>query len=267
MKKIYLFICLMVVMSGSTKEKYIWLSGPEGNKGLHTWGIYQQTITSSNGWILNYQLNNSITGIASKIYLDDIKPIEHEFEFVVIGHGMGGLIARSLQFYTPCIVSVITVGTPNMGSVLLKNVLSGRTYDYFSVAIRKSTAAIEKSFHPGIFGFSPLLTLAIPFESPINIYKNKIVNQVLNEAKLTYQAGMGYFALSYPCIRDMLPDSEFLKNLNSKTGTIPHINIYGAEDYWQVLRSVGSLSDIAEVKNQQNIDHCFDSTYVRKIQS
>jgi hypothetical protein len=180
---------------------------------------------------------------------------------------MGGLVARSLTGLSPKIKGIITVGTPNSGSVLLKNTLRGKTYDFFHQAIRMASGAVDNSLLSGIFSGFPITTIAAPIVIPITIFKNSTRDGVLTSLKIALQTGMGIYALSHPCIRDMLPGSALLQHLNTKTDTVPHINIYGAEDNWQVIRAIGSLSKINDVKNPQYRDQSFDQEYVPKMQA
>jgi hypothetical protein len=180
---------------------------------------------------------------------------------------MGGLVARSLTGLSPKIKGIITVGTPNSGSVLLKNTLSGKTYDFFHQAIRMASGAVDNSLISGIFSGFPVTTIAAPIVIPITIFKNSTRDGVLTSLKIALQTGMGIYALSHPCIRDMLPGSALLQHLNTKTDTVPHINIYGAEDNWQVIRAIGSLSKINDVKNPQYRDQSFDQEYIPKMQA
>jgi pimeloyl-ACP methyl ester carboxylesterase len=254
-------------MTAFTQKKIIWLHGLEGAKGPNTWDIYQQYLTATNGFVIEYPSDNTIAGIANRIYQSDIKPIEFDNDLVVIAHSMGGLVARSLTGLSPKIKGIITVGTPNSGSVLLKNTLSGKTYDFFHQAIRMASGAVDNSLLSGIFSGFPITTIAAPIVIPITIFKNSTRDGVLTSLKIALQTGMGIYALSHPCIRDMLPGSALLQHLNTKTDTVPHINIYGSEDNWQVIRAIGSLSKINDVKNPQYRDQSFDQEYIPKMQA
>lgn len=267
MKTIILTVCFILSMTAFTQKKIIWLHGLEGAKGPNTWDIYQQYLTATNGFVIEYPSDNTIAGIANRIYQSDIKPIEFDNDLVVIAHSMGGLVARSLTGLSPKIKGIITVGTPNSGSVLLKNTLSGKTYDFFHQAIRMASGAVDNSLLSGIFSGFPITTIAAPIVIPITIFKNSTRDGVLTSLKIALQTGMGIYALSHPCIRDMLPGSALLQHLNTKTDTVPHINIYGAEDNWQVIRAIGSLSKINDVKNPQYRDQSFDQEYVPKMQA
>ncbi len=267
MKNIILIVCFILSMTAFTQKKFIWLHGLEGAKGPNTWDIYQQYLTTTNGFVIEYPSDNTIAGIANRIYQSDIKPLEVDDDLVVIAHSMGGLVARSLTGLSPKIKGIITVGTPNSGSVLLKNTLSGKTYDFFHQAIRMASGAVDNSLLSGIFSGFPVTTIAAPIVIPITIFKNSTRDGVLTSLKIVLQTGMGIYALSHPCIRDMLHGSALLQHLNTKTDTVPHVNIYGAEDNWQVVRAIGSLSKINEVKNPQCRDQSFDQEYVPKMQA
>lgn len=267
MKNIILIACFIIGTSAIAQKNFIWLHGLEGEKGPNTWDIYQQHITRENGYILEYPSNNSINGIASGIYQNAMKSMETDSGFVIIAHSMGGLVARTLIDYDPRIKGIITIGTPNSGSVMLKNTLGGKTYDYFYQAIKMASGAIDKSLLSGIFSGIPVTTLAAPIVIPVTIFKNSIRDGVLTTLKTALQTGMGIYALSHPCIKDMLPNSPFLQTLKEKTHTVSHINIYGAEDNWQVVRAMGSLSKIADVKNPKNMDKSFDEEFIPKVRS
>lgn len=267
MKNIALIIFLIISTTAFPQKKFIWLHGLEGEKGPNTWDIYQPYLTATNGFVIEYPSNNTIAGIANRLYLNDIKALEIDGDLVIIAHSMGGLVARSLTGFSPKIKGIITVGTPNSGSVLLKNTLSGKTYDFFHQAIRMASRAADNSILSGVFSGFPVTTIAAPIVIPITIFKNSTQNGVLTSLKTVLQTGMGIYALSHPCIRDMLPGSTFLQHLNAKTETVPHINIYGAEDHWQVVRAIGSLSKISEVKNPQYRDQSFDQEFIPKIQA
>lgn len=267
MKNIILIACFFLGIKAFSQKNFIWLHGLEGEKGPNTWDIYQQHLTPTNSFIFEYPSNNSIQGIASGLYQNAVKSIENDSGFVIVAHSMGGLVARTLSDFTPKIKGIITVGTPNAGSVLLKNTLSGKTYDFFNQAIRMASGAIDNSLLSGIFCGIPVTTIAAPIVIPVTIFKNSTRDGMLYTLKITLQNGMGIYALAHPCIRDMLPGSNFLQNLNAKSETVAHINIYGAEDNWQVVRAIGSLSRIADVKNHQHMDVSFDETFFPKFQS
>lgn len=267
MKKTFIIYYLLISLVSFSTNKYIWLHGLEGEKGPYTWDIYQQELTGINGYIYKYPSNNSITEIASTLYVNYLKPIEKHDSFILIGYSMGGLVARSMQRLSPNVKAIITVGTPNSGSTLLQNTLNRKMYDFFSNAIKNANKAIDVSLGSDIFSGISVTTLAAPIILPVSIFKNITLNNTLQGLKITYQSGIGIYALSHPCIRDMLPESKYLRDLNSINTTVPHINIYGSEKNWQVVRAMGSLSKISELKNPTNIDKSYDQEFIPKIQA
>lgn len=266
--KNFITLCLLIISAGVyPTRKYIWLHGLEGQNGPNTWDVYKQHLTNSNGYIFEYASDKSIPDIADYLYRNKISLVEGNDNIILIGHSMGGLVARSIQLLSPKVKGIITVGSANSGSVLLANTLNGKTYDYFSKAVRLVNAAVDKSLISGIFSGPPVSTIALPIVAPITAFKDIVVHRTLSVLKLTYQAGIGIYALSHPCIRDMLPNSNYLQTLNAQTCNVPYLNIYGSEDYWQVLRVVGTLKNGSEVKNPVNIDKAYDMEFVTQMQS
>ena len=267
MKKLLIMYFLFISTGAFSSQKYVWLHGLEGHKGLNTWDIYKQHLTQNNGYIFEYLSNNSITGIAQDMYYKQIKPIEGNDNIILIGHSMGGLVARSIQLMSPGVKGIITVGAANSGSVLLANTLNGNIYDYFSKAVKMANNAVDKSLLSGIFSGFPVTIIAAPIVVPVTVFKNTTINKALDLLKVTYQAGIGIYAQSHPCIKDMLPNSAYIKSINSRPCDVPFINIYGSEDYWQVVRTMGTLRNVEAVKSQLNMDKNYDQEFVLKLQS
>lgn len=266
--KFFVLLYFLLISTGVFPAKvYIWLHDINEGKGSNICDIYQEHITNSNGYILEYSSNNGISNIAENLYNNKIRLIEDGNDIILIGYGMGGLIARSIQLLSPHVKGIITIGTVHAGSTLLKNTLNGEVYDYFSKAIRMVNAAIDKSLRTDVFSKPTVSIIAAPIVMPVTKFKVTVVERTLNNLKITYQAGIGVYALSHSCIRDMLPNSTYLKTLNAKPTNVPLLNIYGSEDYWQVVRAVGTLTNTAEVKSPKNIDKSFDIEFVTKMQS
>ena len=269
MKK--LFVILIVVLARTTivcsDDRYIWLHGLEGQHGANTWDIYNAMFTGQQGHVLEYESDKSIATIARNLYRNKIQAMDTSGSMVVIGHSMGGLVARSLLKHSANFKGVITVGTSNNGSVLLMNTVNGKVYDFFSNAINMANSAIDASLYSGIISGFPVTTLAAPLIVPVTIFKNKTVNTTLFLLKQVMNAGIGIYKFGHPCIRDMIPGSDFLVDLNSKPHNVPMLNVYGAEDHWQVVRALSSLSKVDAVKNPANTDVSYDMEYFSALQS
>ena len=263
----FVFIMLIVSYTAHAADRYIWLHGLEGEHGLNTWDIYNGMFTPDNGYVLEYKSDRSIVGIAANLYKSQIQSMDTMGSMVVIGHSMGGLVARSLLDYTESISGLITVATANNGSGLLKSVVDGRMYNFFANAVTMANTAIDASLWSGIFSGAPVTTLAAPLVVPVTVFKNRTVNSTLFLLKNVMNAGVGIYQFGHPCVRDMIPGSSFLNQLNGSSHTVPLLNVYGAEDHWQVLRALGSLSKVDLVKNPQNTDVSYDKEYFSALQT
>jgi pimeloyl-ACP methyl ester carboxylesterase len=262
MKKVLLTILFSSVVYGlQSTDNYIWLHGLEGDRGSNTWDIYSAMFTPAVGHVLSYSSNNSINAIANNLYKKHIQSIEAGGSVVVIGHSMGGLVARALLNYTNRINGIVTVGTPHNGSTLLSNTLDGKVYNFFEHAITMSNNAIETSLWSGLFAGFPVTTLAAPLIIPVSYFKNMTVNSTLFLLRNAMNSGISIYRFRHSCINDMRPNSDFLRQLNSTGRRIPIVNIYGAEDHWQVVRALGSLSSVEEVKNPVHTDVEFDQKF------
>ncbi len=251
----FFVFCLNLV----AEKRYIWLHGLMGNSEQNTWDIYNSLYTSGAGKILKYRSDRSIVEIANKIYEEEIKPYENEVEFVIIGHSMGGLVARYLQLITPSIKGLVTVGTGHMGATLLQSAFDGRITEIFNKTVLMSNNAIENSTQKNLVASFPLSVLAAPLVYPVLSYKNQVLTEGLQFINNQVSTAIYSIPNLSPCVRDLQPKSEFLNFINSKPIKVPFVNIYGAEDYYQFLRAMGSLYKSEEVKNSENIDREYDT--------
>lgn len=257
----------MVGSTGFSTGRYVWLHGLEGEHGLNTWDIYSSMFSPHNGYVLEYSSDKTIPGIAAGLYAGRIKPVVSDGSIVLVGHSMGGLVARELMSHSEKIRGVITVATAHNGSCLLKNTLNGSVADCFSGAIKMANSAIDASLWSGIFSGVPVTSLAAPLIAPVTVFRNKTVNTTLFLLKHALQGATGIYKLGHPCIKDMLPGSRFLTALNGRAYDVPVLNIYGAEDHWQVVRALGSLSQMDKVKDPHHLDVSYDKEYVTALQS
>ncbi len=268
MKKCVLLMTMLAVSWVSfSADTYVWLHGLEGDPGLNTWDIYKAMYTPNNGYVLEYKSNNSINGIASDLYRNQIRPIDKGGTIVVIGHSMGGLVARSLLDHTNSISGLVTVGAAHNGSGLLKSVFDGRVYNFFANAVTMANTAIDASLWSGVFSAPPVTTLAAPLVLPVTVFKNRTVNSTLFLLKHAMNSGVGIYQFGHACVRDMIPGSTYLKQLNESEHVVPIVNVYGVEDHWQVVRALGSLSKVDLVKDARNIDVSYDKEFFPALQT
>jgi pimeloyl-ACP methyl ester carboxylesterase len=255
---------MLLVLMPASATNYIWLHGMEGHAGANTWDIYNQEFTKTNGKIYEYKSLTGIKKIAENLS-NTLKIAGDTSKQVIIGHSMGGLVARSVQQITPGITGLITVGTANNGSVAVENVLSGRTINQIALMIAGVSLAFDASILYATASAPPVSTLAAPVIVPLTLVKNILMLQTLGSMNAGFNSLVNTYAFTHQCIYDMKPNSAYLKDINSKKIDIPIINIYGAEDNWQIIRALGALSRVKDVKNPLNIDKTFDMDYVQGV--
>lgn len=265
MKKIILFVLLFSCFMASAASRFVWLHGIQGHEGTNTWDIYQKKYTPQNGYIYRYLSDKSIPDIAKGLYNDKMKSIESGNQIILVGHSMGGLVARSLQKLSPSVKGMITVGTSHFGAKLLQNTSRGYTFDVFKNAVNMANDAITKSTRGLLMATLPVSVVAVPLALPINIVKNKVVAGSLKALSGTINLALNVYKSGHPCANDLVPGSEYIKTLNNSPINVPLINVYGAEDNWQVVRALGTLSRVNDVKNPVNIDKSFDMEYVNGV--
>jgi len=266
MKKFILQISMILVLLPASAKNYIWLHGMEGHSGANTWDIYKDDLTKTNGKIYEYKSTSGIKKIAENLS-GTIKSAGDTVDQILIGHSMGGLVARSLQQITPGIKGIITVGTANNGSVAVENVLTGKIINQISLMIAGVSLAFDASILYATASAPPVTTLAAPVVVPLTIIKNILMFQTLYSMNESFNSLVNFYAFTHQCIYDMKPNSAYLKEINGKKIDVPIINIYGAEDNWQIIRALGSLKRVKDVKNPLNIDKTFDMDFVQGVRS
>lgn len=257
---------MFMALMPASGTKYIWLHGMEGHNGANTWDIYKADFTKTNGKIYEYKSTSGIKKIAENLS-STIKSAGDTIDQILIGHSMGGLVARSLQQITPGVNGIITVGTANNGSVAVENVLSGKTINQIAFMIAGVSLAFDASIIYATASAPPVTTLAAPVVIPLTLIKNILMLQTLAGMNDSFKNLVNFYAVTHQCIYDMKPNSAYLKEINSKKIDIPIINIYGAEDNWQIIRALGSLKRVNDVKNPLNIDKTFDMDFVQGVRS
>lgn len=261
MKILLLLLTCIIYVNSNASTKYIWLHGIESEGDRNPWKIYKNFYSPNHGYIFNYKPNRSIRIIASEIYQNNLKQFEDSNRIVIVGHNMGGLIARSIQLQAKSVSGIVTIGTPHNGSTLLKNIFKGRSFDFFNHALRKIDNAFEQSkaatqteaVHATFFS---LLENSKMAEIKKGTEKNLVT------LKTTYNSLINQIARSQPSVLDLIPNSAYLKNINAAPHNVPIINIYGAEHYRQTVRAMGSYSRFNEVRNAANTDTSYDETFI-----
>lgn len=245
----------MAYSQETAKRPIIWLKGftsEESNKP----GWYRYDSVFANqfymkgirpGYLSNQPILNIASTLRSKVLdtMNTIRLIDNSIEpnntSILIGHSMGGLVARSWEYLnrinnSPSEFSgIITVATPNQGSYANQAVKNGtwglvtdRTFNLLLDPILNSslsTAPITQNFFSPIFTGATLLDL-------VESAKKRLIEGTIG------------FAINrkdpfIPAFDDMIPNSNFLNVLNSSTqpsAVLPIINIQCVSNYPSAYR-------------------------------
>jgi hypothetical protein len=244
MKLVFVLILLCNHNWSIAEKKYIWLQGIEYQDILIPSEIADKIFKNSNYHIIEYSSDRSINRIAISIYENHLKTLERNNEIILIGFGMGGLVARSLKNMSNSVIGIITIGTAHNGSVLLNNAMNGKDFNLFGRLIGYAIKAFDESMLATKDLTYPASTLTKPIMNPILYFKNESTEKTFTKLKETYHIATGLYGLNYISVFDLIPNSNYIKNINDVTLDVPLVNIYGTEDYWQVLRTISSFNNL-----------------------
>jgi len=266
MKQFFLWlIVLSYPLCCIAGRQYIWLQAEDSSVGGFTAEAYQQLLTPNNGHVLFYNSELPISSAAKRLYENHLKNRQDNHEIIVIGHGLGGLIARSLQSLSKSIRGIITICTPHNGSVLFANVLNAKSYNYFKHLIAKINSALcESGKFTELRGpFSNVLSG--PLEQIQQQFKQLLSESCILASNKAYQNSIESFALNQISHHELLPQSNFIKKINEISQDVPLINIYGSEDPWQTVRLTRSYHNSKDKQHKQLSQPEFDEHDVKEI--
>lgn len=252
---------ILYISSTSSSVKYVWIHGLEYVKDQNIWMTFHQLYSTDDDILITYKPDKSISKIALEIYEENLKPLEDSTRFILIGHNMGGLIARSIELLTKSVTAIITLGTPHNGSILLKNVIDGKQFDFFGLSVKKINAAINTSTTAAKSSSELYSTLCQPILGSVSDYNKNLMQNPLLKLSASFNSMINHYARSQAFIYDLLPNSQYINNLYTATHNVPIINVFGSENYWQSARIIGSFSKQNEVNNPANSDTSFDKTF------
>ncbi|MDD3079975.1 MAG: hypothetical protein PHH37_12865 [Paludibacter sp.] len=258
-------VVLLIAITTNAQKKVVWLHGLQGDQTPSTWDMYKAYFTPSNGEVVKYtSIFNSIKSAANALTNTKINPANQDL--ILVGHSMGGLVSRSILQNNTKVKGIISAGSPNQGSQLIANAMSGKVFNVFETGINKSSKAIDKSLTAAVFCAPPVSIIAAPIALRILIFKN-VALIGLGVVKSGLQEAITIYSTITPCTQDLLSNSTYIKESQNQYINVPYINIYGAEDYWQVVRIAGSFLNMDKVKKMENVDKSYDETYFPTMRS
>lgn len=247
------------------QKRVVWLHGLQGDQSPSTWDVYNMYFTPSNGQVVKYKsIFNSIKSAAASLSNDQINPQNQDV--ILVGHSMGGLVSRTMLQDNSKIIGVISAGTSHYGSNLIANAINGKVFNVFEIGVIKVNSALDKTLVASVFCAPPVSILAAPIAGGVYVFKCYALVGLVAIRVILGEA-ISVYSMITPCTQDLLPNSNYINELKNQRINIPYINIYAAEDYWQIVRIVGSLGNMDKVKKIENLDTSYDESYFSTINS
>lgn len=258
-------IFLYQPMVAQDKPVY-WLHGfqfepiPVSDQFPGRWDLYAtkyQTEKKIQSFVPNYartraEVENGIVNSANVLS----SRIANNSQSVIIAHSMGGLVARQLDANNlRTIGGIVTVGTAHNGALIATNLRNGR------VLASAEKGATELIKGPG----STIFSFIFPFNIP-GLNASKFAN-VLWDNILEGETMKLLPPTNSNTLRDLMPGSAVINNLNTRNTRVPFINVTIAEKDHEVLRLGSSAMDHPETQPLHTHDDGKLNSYRTKLES
>ncbi len=245
---IFVLSLLSVILSvNAQSNNYVWIHGLGGT--ADSWSVYQTAFTPNNGTRPQYKSDKSITKIVEGYWSENYDRFGKNT--ILIGHSMGGLVARELERnHSSSIKGIITIGTGHHGANFAKELkfggelnqlVNGIVYRVGSCAT-STFVALAFTF-PGARWFIPIAKVSAGIT---DLFVSPLGNLALN----------GGVALAYSpeCTKDLQPTSEFIKTLEKRKVNVPILTFASEEDRWQLARFAYCQGNSKELATNPNIN-------------
>lgn len=252
---IFAFALFALVLNINAQNNYKWIHGLNGTED--SWKIYKEAFTPVNGSMLKYSSDKSITSIAGAVWNENYNQFNQNT--ILIGHSMGGLVARELERnHSTKIKGIITLGTPHQGAHVAKELRFGglnKLKDKVVVKGNECVTASSLAFAYDIPGLAPFfLSIALSVNAVSAVLTGPIGDIALNEI------AAGKF--NKDCTDDLQLGSGFMNTLASRKINVPILTFASQEDRWQLPRVVHCQSSYKRLSTDPyaNVDGNFDMT-------
>jgi pimeloyl-ACP methyl ester carboxylesterase len=254
--------CINVQAQNTQKKRVIlWLKGfATEEAGYPGWLQYDDMFTSqryARGIRPSYFTDRAIDSIAAitRFRIDSLlllARIDTNVSFeppIIIGHSMGGLVARSMerlnriQNMPQQFGGLITVATPNQGSELNRSLSNGAGVEWLQKTIETLTTVFDNGQGSSIRMFPLPLTVVDQNSSMSSIYRQLLHNR-LDSFFVQAGANARPDGKSAPAFFDMVPGSNFLGRINAPSqpnDTMPMITIQCTAYFPTLYRMVHSF--------------------------
>ena len=269
---IAIFACTNVAKA----NKYVWIHGMNDNRNCWYLYNYDSEIGNNQDTRVDYTCNDrSISQLSQDVAQQS--NIKNSTESVVlIGHSMGGLIAREIGIknnleYANKVRGIITIGTPHQGALILNNSKNGTLWflanKVFDLTYNSSLATIQ--------AVASLL-------GPVGLSINRVLSYIdlskpyMNISKsLLLLGGNIYINISQGMYnqwgKDMEVNSPYMKQIAQQKVTVPILTFACEEDRMALPRvaECRNMTDINYVNSDGKYEERSNSAldYTRKIKT
>lgn len=260
MKKYIIVIILLQTTILNAQREVILIHGLGGD--LTSWQIYEQEfqnmtpMTNLNLMNGEYDTEKSLPNTAAEVRDGILRRGGTNAETaIVIGHSMGGITARQLDFEhqtgngTRLFRGIVTSGSPNQGAQMINSMQNGTTQQYFGEGCVNVVADPARSL-VNLVPFSGTAGVIVNALSPITSSYNFVSGLTTNGSGSLLcdvswlalkKTGLG--AYDTPAATDISVGSSIINNLNNyqQGNSIPMVNVWGNEQspiHWREIENI-----------------------------
>jgi hypothetical protein len=227
MKKILILLLFMTSINMdflfAQTNQYVWLHGL--NDTGDCWDLYRQSLTPTNSSSRTYSSTTSIDSIGINVWNNSIT---NRKNLILIGHSMGGLVARAIENQHPNNVKgIITIGTPHEGAAILNKIDNGALTELSEKVVDKVVLNVDAS------ACALLLTgntgVAMTIGSAIVATSSSLKKDLILPAIDGYIEDTKSSILKSQCVKDMAVGSSYMKTIANRTVNVP-ILTFGCDE-------------------------------------
>ncbi len=248
--KIYIFalsVIGIIQCIGAQGNNYVWIHGLNGT--ADSWHVYQNIFTPNNGTRPAYKSDKSITEISKEFY--NTNRALFGKNTILIGHSMGGLVARELERnHSSLIKGIVTIGTGHQGAQFAKEIHFGGLNKLKDKVTLRVNACATSTFAALSFTFPGLTKVLIPIGDVLNGISS-VMTSPIGDIALNEIAAVGF---NKSCTDDLQPGSKFLTTLGQRKINVPILTFASEEDRWQLARTVHCQLNYKKLATDPNIN-------------